>query len=105
VFLAKVGKGRTLAEYNKSQRIFSQGDPAGAIFYIQSGKVKLTVVSKRGKEAVVAILECSDRGGPGGSVIQLQRKAPGADTSADGQLRQGSESGTRDSKDQPGNVG
>jgi len=49
VFLAKVGKGRTLADYKKNQRVFSQGDPADAIFYIHKGKVKITVVSKQGK--------------------------------------------------------
>jgi CRP-like cAMP-binding protein len=65
VFLAKVGKGRTLAEYGKSQRVFSQGDPADAIFYIQKGRVKLTVVSQRGKEAVVAILGSADFFGEG----------------------------------------
>jgi CRP/FNR family cyclic AMP-dependent transcriptional regulator len=64
-FLAKVGKGRTLADYQKNQRIFTQGDPADAIFYIQTGKVKLTVVSKQGKEAVVAILGTDDFFGEG----------------------------------------
>jgi len=64
-FLAKVGKGRALAEYQKNQRIFSQGDPADAIFHIQTGKVKLTVVSKQGKEAVVAILGTDDFFGEG----------------------------------------
>src|SRR5579863_3965208 len=52
-FLAKVGKSRTQVDYRKNQKIFSQGDPAGAIFYIQKGGVKLTVVSKEGKEAVI----------------------------------------------------
>lgn len=52
----KLGGGRNSREYRDKQAIFSQGDPADAVFYIQSGKVKLTVVSKRGKEAVVAIL-------------------------------------------------
>lgn len=42
IFLATVGKGKTAAEYRKNQRIFSQGDTADAIFYIQRGKVKLT---------------------------------------------------------------
>jgi hypothetical protein len=65
VFLAKVGKGRTLTEYKKNQRIFSQGDPADAIFYIQAGKVKLTVVCKQGKEAVVAIWGAKDFFGEG----------------------------------------
>jgi len=64
-FLAKVGKGRTLADYKKNQRVFSQGDSADAIFYIQTGKVKLTVVSKQGKEAVVAILGAGDFFGEG----------------------------------------
>jgi CRP-like cAMP-binding protein len=64
-FLARVGKGRTLADYKKKQTIFSQGDPADAIFYIQDGKVKLTVVSKQGKEAVVAILGPDDFFGEG----------------------------------------
>src|SRR5580692_7972016 len=64
-FLAKVGKGRTLTDYKKNQRVFSQGDPADAVFYIQTGKLKLTVVSKQGKEAVVAILEAGDFFGEG----------------------------------------
>jgi CRP/FNR family transcriptional regulator, cyclic AMP receptor protein len=64
-FLAKVGNGSTLADYKKSQRIFSQGDSADAVFYIQTGKVKLTVVSKQGKEAVVAILGSDDFFGEG----------------------------------------
>jgi CRP-like cAMP-binding protein len=51
IFLAKVGEGRTIAEYSKDQMVFSQGDPANAVFYIQKGKVKLTVVSDKGKEA------------------------------------------------------
>ena len=56
-FLAKVGKGKTISKYRKDQIVFSQGQVADAIFYIQQGKVKLTVVSEQGKEAVVAILE------------------------------------------------
>jgi CRP/FNR family cyclic AMP-dependent transcriptional regulator len=60
VFLAKVGEGRTSADYRKNQKVFSQGDPADAIFYIQNGKVKLTVISKQGKEAVVGILGTDD---------------------------------------------
>jgi CRP/FNR family cyclic AMP-dependent transcriptional regulator len=77
-FLAKVGKGRTLANYQKSQRIFSQGDPADAIFYIQTGKVKLTVVSKQGKEAVVAILGSNDFFGEGCLAGQPLRMASAA---------------------------
>jgi CRP/FNR family cyclic AMP-dependent transcriptional regulator len=56
IFLAKVGEGRTIADYRKNQKIFSQGDPADAIFYIQKGRVKLSVVSQQGKEAVIGIL-------------------------------------------------
>jgi CRP/FNR family cyclic AMP-dependent transcriptional regulator len=77
-FLAKVGKGRTLSDYEKNQRIFSQGDPADAIFYIQTGKVKLTVVSKQGKEAVVAILSTDDFFGEGCLAGQALRMASAA---------------------------
>ena len=55
-FLAKVGEGKTVSSYRKDQIVFSQGDLADAVFYIQQGKVKLTVVSEQGKEAVVAIV-------------------------------------------------
>lgn len=55
-FLTKLSLGKTKQEYKDGESVFSQGDAADAVFYIQSGKVKLTVVSKRGKEAVVAIL-------------------------------------------------
>ena len=57
LFLTKVGKGKTSLTSPKKHTIFSQGDAAEAVFYIQAGKVKLTVVSQQGKEAVVAILE------------------------------------------------
>ena len=56
-FLAKVGEGRSIGTYDAGQIVFSQGDPADAVFYIQDGEVKLTVVSEQGKEAVVAILK------------------------------------------------
>src|SRR5947208_2696857 len=55
-FLAKVGEGKTISKYRKDQIVFSQGEAADAVFYIQQGKIKLTVVSEQGKEAVVAIL-------------------------------------------------
>jgi CRP/FNR family transcriptional regulator, cyclic AMP receptor protein len=57
VFLAKVGTGKTILEFRKNQNVFAQGDVADTVFYIQKGKVKLTVASDQGKEAVVAILE------------------------------------------------
>jgi CRP/FNR family cyclic AMP-dependent transcriptional regulator len=56
IFLAKVGDGKTISKYRKDQVVFGQGEAADAVFYIQQGKVKLTVVSDQGKEAVVAIL-------------------------------------------------
>jgi hypothetical protein len=56
LFLSKLATGKTSREYHGNEHIFSQGDQADAVLYIQCGKVKLTVVSKRGKEAVVAIL-------------------------------------------------
>jgi CRP/FNR family cyclic AMP-dependent transcriptional regulator len=55
-FLAKVGKGKTISKYRKDQIVLSQGQVADAVFYIQQGEIKLTVVSEQGKEAVVAIL-------------------------------------------------
>ncbi|KGT81688.1 Crp/Fnr family transcriptional regulator [Bradyrhizobium japonicum] len=56
-FLGKVGAGKAILTFRKNQHVFQQDDAADSVFYIQSGKVKLTVVSEQGKEAVVAILE------------------------------------------------
>ena len=56
VFLATVNGGRSISKYRTNQKVFSQGTPADAVFYIQKGKVKITVVSEQGKEAVVAVL-------------------------------------------------
>src|SRR6202521_3586145 len=56
-FLAKVGAGKTILEFHKNQHVFEQGDIADTVFYLQKGRVKLTVLSEQGKEAVVAILE------------------------------------------------
>ena len=56
VFLAIVGDGKSISKYQKDEIVFSQGDVGDAVFYIQKGKIKLTVVSERGKEAVVGIL-------------------------------------------------
>jgi CRP/FNR family cyclic AMP-dependent transcriptional regulator len=64
-FLAKVDGGRTILKSRDGQIIFSQGEPADAVFYIQKGRVKLTVVSEQGKEAVVAILGKGDFFGEG----------------------------------------
>ena len=56
-FLTGIENGKTTREYRNKQVVFSQGDAADAVFYIQSGKVQLTVVSTRGKEAVIGVLE------------------------------------------------
>jgi CRP/FNR family cyclic AMP-dependent transcriptional regulator len=56
-FLAKVGAGKRILKIKRNQHVFEQGDVADAVFYIQKGSVKLTVLSKQGKEAVVGILE------------------------------------------------
>ena len=74
-FLAKVGEGRSIGTYRKEQIVFSQGDPADAVFYIQKGKVKITVVSEQGKEAVVAILNANEFFGEGCLAGQVQRIA------------------------------
>ncbi len=71
-FLAKVGEGRGIGEYRKDQ-IFAQGDPADAVFYIERGEVKVTVVSERGKEAVIAMLGTNDFFGEGCLAGQAQR--------------------------------
>jgi CRP/FNR family cyclic AMP-dependent transcriptional regulator len=74
-FLAKVGEGRSIGKYRKDQVLFSQGEPADAVFYIQKGKVKVTVVSEQGKEAVVAILGPDEFFGEGCLAGQARRIA------------------------------
>ena len=66
---------RGIGEYHKGEIVFSQGDPADAVFYIQSGKVKVTVVSEQGKEAVVAMLGTNDFFGEGCLAGQARRIA------------------------------
>src|SRR5271165_5360325 len=76
--LAKIGAGRSVALFPKNSRIFAQGDPADAVFYIQEGRVKLTVVSRQGKEAVIAILGAGDFFGEGCLAGQQTRMASAA---------------------------
>jgi CRP-like cAMP-binding protein len=59
-FFSTIDGGRKIAAFTKKQTIFVQGDPSDAVFYIQSGKVKLTVVAKSGKEATIGILNAGD---------------------------------------------
>jgi CRP/FNR family transcriptional regulator, cyclic AMP receptor protein len=65
MFLRRIGGRRTSQEYRNKQLIFSQGDAADAMFYVEAGNVKLTVLSKRGKKAVVAIFRRGDFFGEG----------------------------------------
>ena len=65
VFLSKVNGGRTISDYRKDEIVYRQGDPADSAFFIQSGKVKKTIVSEQGKEAVVALLGTGDFFGEG----------------------------------------
>jgi len=64
-FLASVSLGRSNLKFEKGQPIFLQGDPADAVFYIQNGKVQITVVSEQGKEGVIAMLEAGEFFGEG----------------------------------------
>lgn len=75
VFLATVNGSRTVADYRKDEVIFSQGDPADAVFYVQKGKVKIAVTSEQGKEAVVAILDAGAFFGEGCLIGQPLRLA------------------------------
>ena len=74
-FLAKVDSGRTIVTYQAQRPIFAQGEVADAVFYIQDGQVKLTVVSEHGKEAVIAILEARSFFGEGCLAGQPRRMA------------------------------
>jgi CRP/FNR family transcriptional regulator, cyclic AMP receptor protein len=75
VFLDTENSGRTISKYRKDQTLFSQGSPADAVFYIRKGKVKITVVSEQGKEAVVAIQGPDEFCGEGCLTGQARRLA------------------------------
>jgi len=77
-FLATIGQGRTVVLFLRKQTILSQGDAADAVFYIQEGKVRLTVVSDRGKEATIGILSEGDFFGEGCLAGQTLRMASAA---------------------------
>jgi CRP/FNR family cyclic AMP-dependent transcriptional regulator len=74
-FLATAAKGRVISTHRKGKILFAQGDAADAIFYIKKGKVKVTVVSKQGKEAVVALLGADEFFGEGCLISQPKRLA------------------------------
>src|SRR6476660_9427231 len=75
VFLETTAKGRVVSTHPKKQVIFAQGDAADSVFYIKKGKVKVTVVSTQGKEAVVAILGIDEFIGEGCLIGQTKRLA------------------------------
>src|ERR1700745_3733401 len=74
-FLATAAKGRAISTHRKGTTFFAQGDATDAIFYIKKGKVKITVVSKQGKEAVVALLGADEFFGEGCLIGQPKRVA------------------------------
>jgi len=78
VFLATIGEGRKVVAFPQKQKIFSQGDAADAVFYIQQGKVRLTVVSNDGKEATLGILSEGGFFGEGGLAGQSLRMGSAA---------------------------
>jgi CRP-like cAMP-binding protein len=74
-FLAKANGGRTISRYRRNKIVFSQGDLADSVFYIHEGKVKVTVISEQGKEAVVSIMGPDEFCGEGCLTGQLRRMA------------------------------
>jgi len=74
-FLAKADGGKTLSTYRKNEVIFAQGERADSVFFLRSGKIKLTVVSDQGKEAVIAILGGGEFFGEGSLAGQIKRMA------------------------------
>src|SRR5256714_14074465 len=72
-FLATIGEGRRILSFRKNQGIFAQGDEADAVFFIQAGKVKLSVFAKNGKEATIGILNSGDFFGEGSIAGQSRR--------------------------------
>src|SRR6202046_10229 len=73
IFLATIGDGRKILSFSRKEMIFAQGDGADAVFYVQKGKVRLTVVSQAGKEATIAIVGERNFFGEGALAGQLLR--------------------------------
>jgi CRP/FNR family cyclic AMP-dependent transcriptional regulator len=101
VFLSKAGTGKIQSDHRSKQIVYSQGDAADSIFYIHKGKVKLTVVSNRGKEAVIAILGPGDFFGEGCLAGQIKRMATAATMSAASVTRLDKSAAIRVLRDQP----
>src|SRR5262249_13541635 len=85
-FLAKAEGGVTISRYSKGQVVFTQGEPADSVFFIQDGRVKIAVVSVQGKEAVVAFLKAGDFVGEGCCLTGRRRRRPTARTLADAMI-------------------
>src|SRR5881409_2814877 len=100
-YLVKVRGGETVKEYRKKHAIFVQGSPADAVFYVERGKVKLTVLSARGKEAVVAILGSGDFFGEGSLTGQPLRMATAISMTECSILRVNKETMIRTLHDEP----
>ena len=77
-FLESAGRGRTISKYRPKDIVFAQGEDADAVFYIKKGKVKITVISKQGREAVVAVLGMDEFVGEGCLIGQMKRLATAA---------------------------
>jgi CRP-like cAMP-binding protein len=73
IFLSTIGKGRAMESFEKKKAIFSQGEPVDGLFFIQKGKVRLSVISEGGKEATLGILDDGDFFGEGGLAGQTAR--------------------------------
>jgi CRP/FNR family transcriptional regulator, cyclic AMP receptor protein len=82
VFLETVAKGRIISAYRKGENLFTQGEDADSIFYVREGRVKITVVSKQGKEAIVAIMGADEFVGEGCLIGQRKRLATASAMSA-----------------------
>jgi CRP/FNR family transcriptional regulator, cyclic AMP receptor protein len=85
-FLAQTGLGRTIVQYPKNKVIFAQGDPSDAVFYIQAGRTRLTVLSSRGKEATIALLGEGDFVGEACITSDQPRRVASATTISDCRL-------------------
>ena len=100
-FLSKINGGKTTAQYAPRKPVYRQGDPADSIFYIERGKIKLTVVSKRGKEAVVGILGAGEFLGEGCLAGEVRRMATAAPLSESTIIRIQKELAVRALRDDP----
>ena len=83
-FLEAMGRGRTASKSQPQDVIFSQGDRADSVYYVRSGKVKLSVTSANGKEAVIAVLGSGDFFGEGSLIAQPVRLATACAVAAHG---------------------